>query len=271
MGGGRTFKIDAFPGSAFRHLERDAIVCIDVICASTTVVTAVSVGRRVIPAAGPDVARRLAPTLPNAVVALDGPWPRRRRSEVAASPVALSRREDVERPLVIVGMGGTELMVNSAGARAAYVACFRNMAATAAQLAAQHRRVALIGAGAMGDFRCEDQMATARIGLALMEAGFACEDPATASLVDRWADVDLHITTWGKSAAELKAAGRGEDLEFILAHVDDLDLVCGYRDGVIAALPRRTEPRGPRRPRALLLPSGGAEAAAAAPPLSTVH
>ncbi len=270
MGRRSTFKVDAFPASAFRHLERDAIVCIDVICASTTLVTAVSGGRRAIPVATPEAARRLAPTLGNPIVALDGPA-RRRHSEIAASPVALSRREDLDRPLVLAGMAGTELMVNSAGARAVYVACFRNMAATSQHLARNHERVVLIGAGAAGDFRCEDQMAAARIGAALIAAGFACEDPATAGLVQRWADVDLGVTTWGKSAAELKASGRAEDLDFILRQVDDLDLVCGYHDGAITSMRRRADDLRVRRRPLAALPGGAVRAVSASEPASTVH
>ena len=249
MGGSRTFKIDAFPASAFRYLERDAIVCIDVICASTTLVTAVSRGRKAIPAASPDGARALAADLGNAIVAIDGPTPRL-TGEIPASPLALSRRDDLARPLVLSGLSGTELMVNSAAARAVYVASFRNMAATARHLARNHRRVVLLGAGADGDFRCEDQMAAARIGAALVNLGFSCEDPGTTGLVERWAEIDLGVTTWGKSAAELKRDGRADDLNFILNHTDDLDVVCQYRDGAMAAVPRPDAVRV-GRPRAV--------------------
>jgi phosphosulfolactate phosphohydrolase-like enzyme len=259
MGGSRTFKIDAFPGSAFRYLERDAIVCIDVICASTTLVTAVSRGRKAIPAATPDAARALAADLGNAIVAIDGPAPRR-PGEIAASPFVLSRRDDLARPVVLSGLSGTELMVNSAGARAVYVASFRNMGATARHLARHHRRVVLLGAGADGDFRCEDQMAAARIGAALVNLGFSCEDPGTAGLVQRWAEIDLGVTTWGKSAAELKRDGRADDLSFILHHTDDLDLVCQYRDGAMAAVPR---PDAVRAARLRVVPAGVLVSAAA--------
>jgi phosphosulfolactate phosphohydrolase-like enzyme len=269
MGSRKTFKIDAFPGSAFRYLDRDAIVCIDVMCASTAVVTAVAEGRKAIPVASPAAARALAAHLGDAVVAVEGPE-RRLEGEIAISPTAVLSAGEPASPLVLAGRWGTELMVNSAGARAVYVACFRNVAATAAHLARNHERVVLLGAGADGDFRCEDQMAAARIGALLLEAGFTTEDPSTASLVQRWSEIDLGIMTWGKSTAELRQQGRGEDVDFILRHEDDLDLVCVYEADAVVSAKRKPELRVRDRrsvpaPAAVLPVSASAPSTGSAP------
>src|ERR1041385_1805884 len=106
----KTFKIDAFPGSAFRYLDRDAIVCVDVICASTTLVTAVDLGRRAIPASSPQAAREIAAGLGEAIVAVEDEA-LGRPGEFPASPVALGRLTDADSPLVLAGRWGTELMV----------------------------------------------------------------------------------------------------------------------------------------------------------------
>jgi len=266
MGGRKTFKIDAFPGSAFRYLDRDAIVCVDVICASTTLVTAVDLGRRAIPAASPQAARELAAGLGDAIVAVEDRAVRE-GAEIPASPVALERLTDAESPVVLAGRWGTELMVNAAPARAVYVACFRNIRATVRHLARHHQRVVILGAGADGDFRCEDQMATARIGAGLMNLGFTSEEPSTAGLVERWAEIDLSVMTWGKSAAELKREGQDEDLDFILRHLDDLDLVCRYQDGAISAVSTEEAARPARSTVTPGLPMA-ATSASPAPPVA---
>lgn len=231
-----TVKIDAFPESAFRYLERDAIVCVDVISSTTTIVTAVAQGRLAFPAANADEALKLSTGLTNSLLAVECMGDPKLSFEMHNGPAALAQREDVGRPLVLAGLFGTQLIVNAAGARAAYVGCYRNISATAEYLAAHHSRVVVLGAGFGSEFRCEDQMAAARIAAGLLELGFRCEDIGTADLVRRWGAADLALTALGKSAAYLLRLGRGEDLDFVLNHVDDLDLVCKYDEGAIRAV-----------------------------------
>lgn len=237
MSRNRTVKIDAFPESAFRYLERDAIVCIDVISCSTTIATAAGQGRLTYPAASPDEALGLAARLSDPLLAVEPLGAPKVSFELQNSPAALARRQDVGRPLVLAGVSGTRLIVNAAGARAAYVACYRNLKATIEHLASRHDRVALIGAGFGSEFRCEDQMAAARIARGLLEFGFQCEDNGTAELVERWGEADLALTSLGKSAAYLRRWGYEEDLDFVLQHLDDLDIVCHYDQGVVRGLP----------------------------------
>jgi phosphosulfolactate phosphohydrolase-like enzyme len=232
-----TVKIDAFPDSAFRYLERDAIVCVDVISSTTTIVTAVAQGRLAFPAANADEALRLSSCLTDSLLAVECVGDPQVRFEMQNQPAALAQRQDVRRPLVLAGLFGTQLIVNTAGARAAYVACYRNISATVEYLAAHHRGVVVLGAGFGHEVRCEDQMAAARIAAGLLEFGFQCEDSGTADLVGRWAAADLAITALGKSAAYLRRLGHGEDLDFVLKHVDDLDLVCKYDEGAVKAVP----------------------------------
>lgn len=238
----RTVKIDAFPESAFRYLDRDAIVCVDVISSTTTIVTAVAQGRLAFPAGNADEALKLSSRLTDSLLAVESVGDPRVRFEMQNSPAALAQREDVRRPLVLAGLFGTQLIVNAAGARATYVACYRNISATVEYLAAHHNRVVVLGAGFGSESRCEDQMAAARIGAGLMELGFQCEDIGTADLVGRWGAADLALTALGKSAAYLRRLHHLEDLDFVLKHVDDLDLVCKYDEEVVRALPSSRPP-----------------------------
>jgi phosphosulfolactate phosphohydrolase-like enzyme len=250
MHGDRTFRIDAFADSAFRYLNRDAIVCVDVIMSSTTVVSGVAQGRRVVPVADTEAALTMASKLPEALLAgeVDGRVPL--GFQFANSPSQISLGDP--RIPVLLAAPGTALMVNAEGARAAYVACFRNMSVTAAHLARNHERVVVVGAGFDGEFRTEDQMAAAMIGRVLMGHGFEPEDIGTSDLVSRWSGADHSLTRFGRSAAELLAVGREKDLEFVLTHFDDLQVVCRLIGGEARGLDHSRQVQDAvQRPRAV--------------------
>ena len=227
---------DAFPDSPFRHRDRDAVVCIDVFRATTTLVTAVAQGRAAYPAASAEQARAIARGLSAPLLAGES---RADGFELANSPAALEGRSDFDRPLVLASSIGTELIVHSAGCRASYVACFRNLSATALAVTARHQDVALLAACSRGQLRCEDQMAAAWLAERLFREGFEPADRAVEELVRRFAGVDPGLVRWGNSAEWLRQHGFTEDIDFTLAHLDDLDLACVYTDGaVVAATPR---------------------------------
>jgi 2-phosphosulfolactate phosphatase len=85
--------------------------------------------------------------------------------------------------------------------------------------------VALIGAGARGEFRAEDELCCAWIGAALVDAGYEVWDDATAESIERWRGQPVEAITASASAEYLRATGQYEDLDFVLAHVNDLDAV----------------------------------------------
>ena len=217
----QTVVIDAFPDSAFRHRERDAVACIDVMLATTTLVTAADQGRRSFVAARPDDLRALAARLGDTLVAgaLEGAAPG--AFEVPDGPCALVRRAHDVRPLVLASPPGTELLANAAAAGAVFVASFRNLSATADALA-RYGRVALLAAGCREEFSCEDQMAAAWIAERLLGVGFEPEDRRTADAVRRWSGIPPSLAGWGNSAADLRRAGRDDEVEFVIGHVDDV-------------------------------------------------
>jgi len=219
----RTVVIDAFPDSAFRYRACDAVACIDVMLASTTLVTAAEEGWRAFVAAGVDEARSLASRLGDALVAGGPEGGARGTFEIADGPCALAGRRVPGRPLVLASPPGTELIANAAGTGAVtvYVASFRNLTATAAALA-RHDRVALLAAGCRDEFSCEDQMGAAWIAERLLGHGFEPEDPRTAAIVRRWSGIPASLAGWGNSAALLRRSGRGNEVDFVIGHVDDV-------------------------------------------------
>jgi 2-phosphosulfolactate phosphatase len=218
--------IDFFPESAFRYLDYDAIVCVDVIRAATTLVTAVATGRQAFAAADFAEASRIASELKEPVLAGTDERVPRGTYEIANSPRAINSRCDVWRPLVLVSSDGTRLLANARGCRAVFVASLRNIAATAEVLASDYRRVAVLGACSGGDLRCEDQIAAARLGMLLEAEGFQAVSRTTALALERWGAVDTDLIRLGRSAEHLRQTGQEADLEFIMSHVDDLDFAC---------------------------------------------
>jgi len=235
----KTFVIDAFPDAAFRHLDRDAIVGIDVMESGTTLVTAVAQGRRAFVAASTTEVAALAERLDRPVLA--GPRGSAGPSvfEIDDGPARLlDPGIDVARPLLLFSPPGTDLLVNAGAARAVLVACFRNLAATAEHVARRFRHVALVVAGCRDEVSSEDLMAAARIAAALEGHGFHAGDLRTSDLTRRWSAIEPSLAGWGNSAARLRAHGRTEDLDLILARVDDVALACEYRDGEVATASR---------------------------------
>lgn len=240
-----TVLIDCFPESAERYRADYAIVAIDVIRATTTATTALAGGRRVFPARTSDDAFVLAATLddPLLVGELGGNMPV--GFHITNSPVEIAARSDVHRPMVLVSSSGTQLMLTAAGSEAVYLACLRNYSALARCLAGRHARIAVIGAGTRGQFRREDQIGCALVAKGLMDAGYAPENPKTAHVVDRWTSGDfahaVDAIRGGKSAEYLRKSKQEHDLEFVLAHIDDLEAVPRLVGGELEDAARSSE------------------------------
>ena len=236
----RTLTIDSFPDGAFRHLDADAIVCIDVMLSTTTLVTAVTQGRRAYVAATEAAARARAASLPEACLMGTAGAPRPSRFALGDSPTALLS-EPATRPLVLWSPPGTDLIANASRCRNVLVASFRNLTATARRVAGCDR-VALLGAGCREEFSCEDQMAAAWVGQRLAREGFEPANRRTAALLQRWSGIEPNLAGWGNSAEALRRTGAEEDLAFVLSHVDDVALACEVRSGeVVAATGRPPE------------------------------
>jgi phosphosulfolactate phosphohydrolase-like enzyme len=230
MAGKKTVRIDVLPESAWRYSGYDAIVCVDVLLSATTIVTAVAQGRRVTVAA--DASR--------AAEANAGAQEPLLLTDALASPGAGVRfggpawlaADAKTQPLVHVSPFAG--MLAAAAQRAqVYVACLRNFEATANELALQHRRVVLIGAGEAGEVCAADQMATAWLALRMQGRDFDLEGRHTTDEVTRWGPSDVSLIGLSRSAERLRAHGQGEELSFVLRHVNDLNVVAAYENGEV--------------------------------------
>ncbi len=219
----RTVVIDFFPESALYYKHGYGVVAVDVIRASTTIATAVSMGRRCFPVPSLEAARRVAARLSNPLLAgeLGGIMPR--GFEMNNSPAELATRTDVSRPLVLLSSSGTKLIHLARECEAAYIACFRNFEFLSWYLAGRHSRLALIGAGRRGERRVEDLICCAWMARQLIGSGYVTENRETEETVKRWGAATTDAILSGPSADYLIRSGQGRDLVFILTHIADLE------------------------------------------------
>lgn len=233
-----TVVVDCFPSSVARYVNDHAIVAVDVIRATTLAVTAVAAGRRCLVAVDLDDAFALRDRIGGSLLAgeLGGNMPV--GFDMNNSPTELTWRDDIQRPIVMLSTSGTRLMLEAGRSpHGAFVACFRNVAAVARQLADLGGRIAVIGAGSRNEFREEDQMCCSWVAGLLVKAGHRPEDARTAEIIERWSGASASACQSGNSAAYLRQSNQIHDLEFILTHVDDLDLVCSIDKNEVLPAP----------------------------------
>ena len=217
--------IDYLPESVRHYREGYAIVAIDVIRATTTAISSVARGWRCFPVSSLENALPLAARLqhPLLVGELGGNMPF--GFDVPNSPAKLTQRPDNSRPIILLSSNGTRLICDADSADAVYLACLRNVAATAKFIVGRHNRVAVIGAGTRGEFREEDQMCCAMLAAELIGHGYEAENPRTAEIVDHWQNADPDSWLESKSVNYLRDSDQLDDLEFVIKHREDLDAV----------------------------------------------
>jgi 2-phosphosulfolactate phosphatase len=227
--------IDCHAESAQRYRQGWAIVVVDVIRATTTAMTAAAAGRRCFPAPSVEAAVAIAARLNDPLLAGEVSGATPVAFEMDNSPAILADRTDTHRPLVLVSSSGTRVIHEAAGCDAVYLASFRGYSALVPHLARRHDRVAVIGAGSKGEFREEDQICCAWIAAALIARGYQAGNPETTGIVDRWGDAPPDACLASHSVDFLRRTGQLRDLDFILAHIDDLHEVYAVRGGEVHA------------------------------------
>jgi phosphosulfolactate phosphohydrolase-like enzyme len=226
---GKLVRIDA-PESAWCYSGFDAIVSVDILLSSTTLVSALGQGRRVFVAstegqAAEYAARLRSPQLATGAVLGGGRLALR-------GPTWLAQCETKKDSFVYVSPLAAMLAVAAPGT--AYVACLRNLEATANELARSHFGVVILAVGYHGDLCAEDQMAAAWLAARLRSRGFALDGRGTFEEVKRWTSFDPSLVRLSRSAARLRARAQEADVDFVVSHVDDLNVVCSYAEGELS-------------------------------------
>src|SRR5260370_40265321 len=225
--------IDYLPESARRYRSGWAIVAVAAIRASAPAIPAPATWRRCFPAPTGDAALVVAQGLYNPLLAGDSNAEKIVVFEMENSPAQLANRSDTQRPLILVSSSGTKVIHEAAGCEAIYLGCFRNHSVLAGYLTEPHPRVAVIRPGSKGEFREEDQICCAWIAAGLMSRGHLPGSPQTAEIVSRWRDAPPRACLRSRRVDFLRRTSQLRDLDFILAHIDDLRDVFEVRDGEV--------------------------------------
>jgi phosphosulfolactate phosphohydrolase-like enzyme len=225
----REVRIDSLADCVYRHVDR-AIVCIDVLLSSTTIATSLAQGRRTRLAATLEEARLQGCGLHEPLFVSEPGLSGWDAPDLRSGPLALERREGRPQDVVVVSPAA-RILYNAQPAPGVYVACLRNMSATARMIAERHDRVTLVGVGHGGEVRTEDQMVAAWIAGKLIQDGFEASTLQTAREVERWSRADVSLAALGRGAEHLRRVGRGRELDFVLSCVDDLDFACRFQAG----------------------------------------
>ncbi len=203
----------------------DAIVAVDVLRATTTIVTALSRGLDCYVMPSVSSARVVARQLCEPILLGEDRGDIPEGFDFSNSPLLLSEGDFRGRPIVLASSSGTPLVDAARRAATTYVSCLRNVAATVRHLAAHHHDIGIIGAGTLGTFREEDQLGCARVAAGLMELGYEAGDQETAAMVTRWRHAPTEVIRASPSAEYLRETRQADDLEFVIGHTDDLDAV----------------------------------------------
>ena len=106
--------VDVHPHNALRYVDWDAIVCVDIIRATSSLVASVMRGRETFSAASVEEALRLASELRDPLLAGEIGGIQPPNFEIQNSPAEIAAREDIDRPLILVSTSGTRLIANAA-------------------------------------------------------------------------------------------------------------------------------------------------------------
>lgn len=230
----RSFVIDSLPETAERYRDTHAMVVADVFRATSCIVTSLACGHAVYPVGTMAEALAVAGRLREPLLAGEQAGVKPDCFDYDNSPAALEALPG-NNPIVLLTSAGTLLLTNCRGAASVYVASLRNLTATAERVAV-HDRVALIGAGTRGKPRPEDQLVCAWVGDRLLAAGFEPESDRTLQEIEEWRGADLDVLRSSPSADYLRSVGQDEDIDFVLAHVDDIALVAVYNGQQVSLL-----------------------------------
>jgi 2-phosphosulfolactate phosphatase len=226
-------------------------VVLDVVRASTTIVTALAGGARaVVPLGTPDEARALGRQEEPGRVLIGGerggaPPP---GFDCGNSPAEYTADRVRGRTVAFTTTNGTRALLALAGARRVAVAGFVNATAVARWAAAEPGDVLLVCSGERGRFCLEDAVCAGLLVSRLASPGRVLTDAARAAwaIWDRYRDdldAMLADAAWAQA---LVVQGRGPDLPLCVA-VDVYEVVPVLRDGALVAGGESLTPLGAPR------------------------
>ncbi len=195
------------------NLEGGAVVIIDILRASSTIITALHNGAiRVIPCGTPNEARKIREQSPAEAVLLGG-----ERGGVLIegfdcgnSPTEYAPGRVAGKTIAFTTTNGTQALLKSAAAETILIGAFINRQAVVDRLHADQRPVHLVCAGTDGEITGEDVLFAGAVVEALQQM-----DAETHSIAQRWLRNDcarIAQSFWRQSVGDTSIAGDAGNL-----------------------------------------------------------
>ena len=223
------------------QLPKKTAAVIDVLRATTTMVTAVAAGARSIyPVASVEEAVKLAQALGRPDTLLCG----ERRSlpvpgfDLGNSPGEFIAERVAGRSLVMTTTNGTAALLAASAADRVLVAALANLGATAEEIASEPADAVIVCAGRDGFFALEDAVCAGLLVKAIRERteeDVTRADSAVAAevLAERYADTLPRLLATSSAGRQIARAGFKEDVK-ACATIDRFAIVPVFRDKQIA-------------------------------------
>ena len=220
----------------------DVTIIIDVLRASSTIVTALSNGaRQVIPTLTLHEARRISRTIPRCILGGERKGLRPKDFTVGNSPPEYERTLVDGRTVVLTTTSGTRALVKARGSKRILVGSFLNgkAVAEAAHSIAESigADITLVASGKESALSFEDLLCAGQISEHLNSLGASVVDGcAIAALSWKSAQENLWRSIWYSTHAQyLKSIGFERDVEFCI-RVDSSDIVPVLRKKALVPL-----------------------------------
>jgi 2-phosphosulfolactate phosphatase len=212
------------------------VLVIDVLRASTTIVTALSNGcLAIVPLDDPDEARRRAAATPGSLIAGERRGEPLEGFDLGNSPLEFTREQVAGRTLFLTTSNGTKALLAARPAPAIGVAGFVNLSAAAGWALGHGRDVVLLCSGERGDRSLEDEICAGllveRIQAASPDAEPGREAVEVARRARPYAKDLARLAQDSRWARHLASRGRAGDVAACLT-MDAYALVPVYRPDV---------------------------------------
>lgn len=218
------------------ELSTATVLVVDVLRASTTIVTALTNGcLGIVPLDDPDEARRRAAAHPGSLIAGERRGEPLEGFDLGNSPLEFTRERVGGRMLFLTTSNGTKALLAARPASAIGVAGFVNLGATAAWALSGGRDLVVLCSGERGDRSLEDEMCAGFLVERLLASSPDTQAGRDATEVARRArsyGKDLtRLAQDSRWARHLASRGRAGDVAACLT-LDASDLVPVYRPDV---------------------------------------
>ena len=201
--------------------RQDIVIIVDVLRASSTIVTALArSAQAIMPLRSVDEARRMKRANPEYVLAGERRGLRPRGFELGNSPLEYTRDRVGNKRILLTTSSGTQALAAAKEAPITLVGSFLNLTAVSHKvkqlLKEEERGITIVLSGKLGEFSLEDFLCGGALVSRLSEERDRCSDPAYAAYLSYQTSERGLLSTIlkGNHAKELVDIGLSEDIRF---------------------------------------------------------